>query len=110
MVPTDSRTSSTIHDGIVVSGSFSGKGNLTVGGCVGGQIALEDGELTVLRSGFVEGEIVVRALRVEGEVRGNIRAAERIEIGASGKIHGEVITPRIQVGDGAILSGTFTVG
>ncbi len=104
------RTSSYIQDGLLVSGSFSGQGNLTIGGCVEGEITLQGGELVVSASGFVEGEVTVRSLSVSGEVRGNVRASERVEIGSRGRLMGEVTTPRIVVNEGAKLSGKFNVG
>ncbi|HEX6643996.1 MAG TPA: polymer-forming cytoskeletal protein, partial [Gemmatimonadales bacterium] len=42
---------------------------------------------------------------IAGEIQGTIRAAERVELQASGVVRGDIHTPRISVIEGGRVSG-----
>ncbi len=67
---------------------------------------ISDGDLVVGERGEIEGEIEVGRAFVTGLVRGRIRAARRLEIGAGGRVYADLETPTLVIGDGAIFQGS----
>ena len=66
---------------------------------------ISDGELIVGERGDVDGEIKVRRVFVSGSVRGALRASERVEITAAGKVMADVFTPSLMIDEGAFFEG-----
>ncbi len=66
---------------------------------------VSDGELIVGERGDVDGEIRVCRVYVSGTVRGALRASERVEITAAGKVLADVYTPSLTIDDGAFFEG-----
>lgn len=66
---------------------------------------VSDGDLIVGERGDVEGEIRVRRVFVSGTVRGTLRASERVEITAAGKVMADVFAPSLTIDDGAHFEG-----
>ncbi len=66
---------------------------------------VSDGDLIVGERGDVDGEIRVCRVFVSGSVRGALRATERVEITASGKVKADVQTPSLTIDDGAFFEG-----
>ncbi len=97
-------TSSYIAPGAKIHGEISGKAELVIDGEFEGQVWL-DHSVTIGSQGFVKGEIAARIVRVAGKVKGNLRAADKVEILATGTIEGDVVSPRITIADGAFLKG-----
>ncbi len=67
--------------------------------------AVSQGDLVVGENGVVEGDIEVGSIFVSGTVKGTIKARERIEIAAGGKVIADLETPALVVEDGALLEG-----
>lgn len=63
------------------------------------------GELIIGEEGEVDGEVRVRRIFVAGTVRGHLRAAERIEIAATGRVMADLSTPVLTIEDGAFFEG-----
>ena len=67
--------------------------------------AVSKGNLVVGENGEVDAEIDVGGVYVSGTVRGQVKASERIEIAAGGRVYADLHTPVLVVEDGAILEG-----
>ena len=67
--------------------------------------AVSQGDLVVGENGVVEADIEVGSIFVSGTVKGTIKASERIEIAAGGKVIADLDTPALVVEDGALLEG-----
>jgi len=63
------------------------------------------GALVVGADGLVEGVVNVGSIVVAGTVKGTVNAAGRVELKGSGKMLGEIKTPNLIVGDGAVFEG-----
>jgi cytoskeletal protein CcmA (bactofilin family) len=61
--------------------------------------------VTVGPNGRVQADIEAREIIIEGSVQGNLKAGERLHLGASSKVQGSVLTPRFAIEDGARLRG-----
>lgn len=90
---------------ICVKGDITGSEDLTVDGQVDGRIDLPNHVLTVGPNATICADIMARTVMIFGTVLGSVTAHERVEIRRSGSVEGNVITARLVVQDGAILSG-----
>ncbi len=66
---------------------------------------VSDGDLIIGDRGDVDGEIRVCRVYVSGTVRGALRASERVEVTAAGKVLADVYTPSLTIDDGAFFEG-----
>lgn len=98
------RITSVLGPGVIWHGSISGSGGVRVEGAFEGEIALR-GLLVVGETGRVTCDNVrANAVIVAGAVRGNI-TTQKLEIRASGRVWGDVITTAFVTDDGAFLRG-----
>ncbi len=98
------RITSVLGTGVVWQGSISGSGGVRVEGTFDGQIALK-GILVVGETGKITCENVRASnVIVMGAVNGNI-TAQKVEIRASGRVWGDIITTAFATEEGAFLRG-----
>lgn len=101
--PTE-RVTSVLSSGIVWKGDLSGSGGVRIEGTFEGEIMLR-GLLVVGETGRVTCQhLRANAVIVAGAVRGNI-TAEKVEIRATGRIWGDVVTASFATEEGAFLRG-----
>jgi cytoskeletal protein CcmA (bactofilin family) len=91
---------------ILVRGEIEGHSDLAVEGRVDGPINLGTNNLTIGRTGQVNGNIQARNVTILGGVVGNVVATEKVEITDSGRLVGAICAPRIAVLDGAHFKGS----
>lgn len=84
-----------------IEGEITGQDELLIDGEVHGRICLHGGKLTVGPVGRVTAEIEAREVVVRGEVRGNIKGHDRVQISATGRATGEISTRLICIEEGA---------
>src|ERR1017187_6266481 len=92
-----------------VKGEISGNEDLHIDGSVEGLVQLEDRKLTVGASAKVTADIIAREVVVYGNVKGNLRARDRIEIKKDGSVVGDLTTARIMIEDGAYFKGSIEI-
>ena len=98
------RITSVLGPGVIWEGKLSGTGGVRIEGTFEGQIALR-GMLVVGESGRVTCEnIRASTVIVAGAVRGNI-TTQKLEIRATGRVWGDVVTTSFVTEDGAFLRG-----
>ncbi len=85
-------------------GKFSFNGTTRIDGKFSGEIS-SSGTLIVGESATIRSQIHVAEAIINGEVHGDISAENRIEIGAPGKLFGNIQTPRLVIEEGAIFEG-----
>ena len=100
---------SRITPGITLKGEISGREDLWIGGSVDGTLRLESARVVVGASGKVHGEMEAREIVIEGKVEGDLRAAERLEIAATGAVRGDATAPRVAFHEGAVFNGSMEV-
>jgi cytoskeletal protein CcmA (bactofilin family) len=61
------------------------------------------------RTGKLNSEVTAREVVVYGNVHGNVRASDRVEIKKDGSVTGDVITARISIEDGAFFKGRIEI-
>ena len=99
-------------------------GFLDVGSHIQGELHFEDtfrldgkvrgrvisrGDLVIGEKGEVDGEIDVSRVFVSGVARGTIKATERIEVTANGKVYADVDTRNLTIEDGGHFEGRCTM-
>ena len=90
-------------------GEITGNEDLYLDGNVEGLIHLEDRKLTVGASAKVTADVIAREVVVFGNVKGNLRARDRIEIKKDGSVVGDLTTARIMIEDGAYFKGSIEI-
>ena len=91
------------HD-TVVNGRLSFTVPTRIDGTLRGEVRASE-MLVVGEDAVVEGEIRALKLLVLGQVRGDVRGAERVEIGTGGRLIGTVETHSLVVQEGGCLDG-----
>jgi cytoskeletal protein CcmA (bactofilin family) len=94
---------------LVIKGDVSGSESLYIDGRIEGSLNFADHRVTVGRNGNVEANINAREVVIMGVVKGNIQCGDRVDIRAEGSLTGDIVTQRISVEDGAILTGSVQV-
>jgi len=92
-----------------VKGEITGNEDLTIDGSVEGLVHLEDRKLTIGASARLTADVIAREVVVYGNVKGNLRARDRIEIKKDGSVVGDLTTARIMIEDGAYFKGSIEI-
>ncbi len=98
-----------IGKSITIRGEVTGEEDLVIEGRVEGRIELLNHQLTVGPNGHVEAEVIAKEVTIVGHVSGNVTATERAEIQESGRLDGDLASPRLLIQEGAELNGSVTM-
>jgi cytoskeletal protein CcmA (bactofilin family) len=90
-----------VTSSIVIKGEIRGREDLYIDGEVQGTIHLVDGRVTVGPHGKISADVDAREILVRGKVNGSLRGRDRVEVGRTGDIHGDITTLRISIEEGA---------
>ena len=101
----EGRLSGFIGGGTVLNGETTFQTMLRIDGHLTGSVSSEDGILIIGSTGRVDANIQVAAATVNGTINGDVVATERLELGRTARVVGNIQTPRLLMEDGAILEG-----
>jgi cytoskeletal protein CcmA (bactofilin family) len=93
-----------VDSGCTLRGELEFSNAFRVDGRVEGTVRSRS-ELLVGEDGSVDGEIDVARCLVGGQVRGTIKASEKVVLHASAKVWAEIHAPAVVMEDGAFLEG-----
>ena len=85
-----------------IDGNLTFKGSFRIDGHFKGKIDSES-ILIIGEKGKVEADVNIGYIIINGEIKGNIQAPEKVEINATGRVIGSVVTPKLIVEEGAYL-------
>ena len=88
---------------ITIKGEIRGREDLYIDGNIQGTIQLSEGRVTVGPHGKITADIDAREIVVRGTVKGAVRGRERVEVGRTADISGNVVTLRIAIEEGALI-------
>jgi cytoskeletal protein CcmA (bactofilin family) len=88
-----------------IKGDLKFKRSFRIDGRFKGKIN-SDSILIIGEQGRVEADIKVGNITINGEVKGNIQAQERVEVKSKGRVTGTIITPKLVVDEGAFLEAS----
>jgi cytoskeletal protein CcmA (bactofilin family) len=89
----------------LTSGEFRFEGTLRVDGYAAGFLRSLTGTLIVGQSGEAECDMIVATVIIDGCVRGNIHATERVELGSHARVFGKIESPVLSIAPGALFEG-----
>ncbi|MCX6555834.1 MAG: polymer-forming cytoskeletal protein [Candidatus Aminicenantes bacterium] len=92
------------HDSEII-GDIKFKESFRIDGVFKGKILSGKG-LIIGETAEVEADIEVDSLTINGRLKGNIKAKERIEIFSKGRVIGTVSTPKLTIEEGAFFQGS----
>lgn len=99
---------SALGPGTVIQGKLSFDTPVRIDGKLSGEI-YSSKALIVGASGMINAQVQVASLIVMGEVKGSIRASERVEILAGGRLDGDIATPCVVVVEGGFFNGACSM-
>ena len=85
-----------------IKGDLHFKGTFRVDGAFKGKINSES-ILIIGDSGKVEADVKIGHMIINGQIKGNIQASEKVEVNSNGRIFGTIITPKLSIEEGAYL-------
>ena len=91
----------TITSTLLIKGDIKGSDDLYIDGEVQGTIHLSNGRVTIGPHGKISADVDAREIIVRGIVTGALRGRDRVEIGSTGEVRGDIATSRIAIGEGA---------
>lgn len=105
----EGRLSGFVGNGTVLTGETNFQAMLRVDGHLTGRVTSESGTLIVGSTGRVDANILVAAAMINGTINGDIVALEKIELGRTARVIGNVQSPRLVIEDGAIFEGSCSM-
>src|SRR5713226_10329808 len=99
------RPSSKPIDSPAPASQFNFEGTLRIDCYVTGVVRSQTGTLIVSETAELQANIFVAAAIIDGLVRGDIRATERVELGSKARVIGNIETPALAIQPGAMFEG-----
>ncbi len=97
-----------IGEGSIFDGRFYVNGSILIEGKFQGDIRTDD-QLIVGPTGKVKTDIQARRVTIAGTLIGNISAAEEVSLLHTGRVLGNITTPKLTVEPGVITEGKVTI-
>jgi cytoskeletal protein CcmA (bactofilin family) len=98
-----------IGNDVVIKGEITVEKGLRVDGQIEGAVTTK-GRVHVGKSGQLSAEINGGAVFVEGKVKGNITASERLTLEATSNVSGDLTATKLVVIEGATVVGKVNIG
>lgn len=95
--------------GAVFHGKLLFSESVRIDGDFHGEISGE-GTLVVGETAEIKADIVVNSMAVSGRVTGKLEVKNRVEIFASGKVYGDLVTPTLVIREGGVFKGSIVMG
>lgn len=99
----------TLGPGDTLEGKLTFNGSINVQGRAEGELRIS-GNVDVASGATVKALIEGTNLTVRGDVEGTLTARDKLTIGKSAKLNGDVAVKRLQVEDGASFNGQVRMG
>ena len=104
------RVAGWIGKAVRVEGKVVSTEDLVIDGNVEGTIELGNHNLTIGLGADVKANLTAKAIVINGSVKGDILATDRIDLRATGSVEGNVTTPCFAMADGATVNGKVESG
>ena len=102
-------TETVIAPSVRVEGDFVSQGNVRIEGAVTGSIATER-DLFVGEAATITANVTAKNATISGEMRGNLRIGERLELTATARVYGDIQAKVLTVSPGAMMKGQLVIG
>ncbi|MEO8573776.1 MAG: polymer-forming cytoskeletal protein [Pyrinomonadaceae bacterium] len=101
----EGRLSGFVGHGTVLTGETNFQMMLRVDGHLTGTVVSDGGTLIVGTNGQVDANVSVGVATINGVVNGDVIATEKIQLGRTARVMGNVATPRLVIEEGAVFEG-----
>ena len=105
----DGKLSGFVGHGTSLTGDTSFQMMLRVDGQLTGTVSSDGGTLIVGNNGKLDANVSVGIAQINGTVNGDISATERIQLGRTARVVGNIATPKLIIEDGALFEGGCTM-
>ena len=95
---------SLLSKNVRIEGEILGPENLHVEGYLKGAVVLS-GDIFIGSTGIVEADVEAKNIVIQGEVNGNVKAHQQLEIHPTGKLIGDCTAASIDIKEGAVFEG-----
>jgi cytoskeletal protein CcmA (bactofilin family) len=103
----NNRAAAVIGPSIHIDGTLRGDEDLLIEGKVKGTVELKKNSVTIGAKGEVTADIYAHTIYIDGSMKGNLVAAERVVVRKSARISGSITAPRVSLEDGARFNGSI---
>jgi cytoskeletal protein CcmA (bactofilin family) len=93
----------------VIKGELSAAEDLTLTGQMEGRVTVPDHTLTIGPHARITADVSAKVVVILGTVKGNMTAADKIEIRATGNVIGDLTAPRLALEEGGCLQGRVAI-
>jgi cytoskeletal protein CcmA (bactofilin family) len=100
---------SLIGTGLTIEGTIEGSGHVRIAGRFHGDVDVQ-GDLTIEEGAKVVGGVRANTVTISGELEGNIEAATRVELRATGVLNGNLTAGSLTVAAGSKMRGQVEFG
>jgi cytoskeletal protein CcmA (bactofilin family) len=97
-----------IGPSMVVKGNFTSSGNIVIEGVLKGGVKTA-GNVYIGDHADITADIESKSARIGGDVKGNLKIEEKLQITLTAKIHGDIECSQLSVEAGAIINGKITM-
>ena len=101
----EGRLSGFVGHGTTLTGETEFHAMLRVDGHLIGTVSSESGTLIIGTNGQVDANVSVAAAMINGSVNGDVIATEKLQLGRTARVIGNIQSPRLIIEEGAILEG-----
>lgn len=102
---TENNTINLISNGTEITGDVKSNGDIRIDGALTGNLSTK-GKVVIGPTGKVKGEVLCRNSEVSGQVEGKISVSQLLNLKASSKIFGDIVTSKLAIEPGARFTGT----
>jgi len=101
---TDNTTINLISNGTDITGDIKSNGDIRIDGSLKGNLNTK-GKVVIGPTGKINGEIICKNSEVSGIIEGKIMVGQLLNLKASSKILGDIITAKLAIEPGARFTG-----
>jgi len=105
IIETDNGTAvNLISQGTEITGDVKSTGDIRIDGVLNGNMVTK-GKVVIGATGRVKGEVECKNSEVSGLIEGKITVTQLLNLKASSKINGTIITAKLSIEPGAVFTG-----
>mgnify|MGYP003393501782 CR=1 FL=1 len=105
----DGKLSGFVGHGTSLTGDTSFQMMLRVDGHLTGTVSSDGGTLIVGNNGQLDAHTSVGVAQINGTVNGDITATQKVQLGRTARVVGNITTPKLVIEEGAVFEGGCTM-
>ena len=94
---------------VAMEGTLVFEGTLYMNGHIKGSIESREGTIVVGETAVIHADVFVRNANINGEIKGSVRATDRIELHPPARVYGDINAPDVLIEAGVIFEGKCAI-